>query len=957
MRYRIQVAYRRPQEDPRARAWRERARALPELAGLDRVEVQDLYFVEGELDEEAVAALARRLLADPVLHVWTATPVDEPSPPPEGARVVEVTFLPGVTDPEGESLRLGARRLGIEVVQAATGTRYLLWGRLDDGVLEAFARQAANPVVQRWAFGAVEPPFLPAWGADPTVETIPLRDLDDEGLVDLSRRHRLALDREEMRAIQAYFRAEGRDPTDAELETLAQTWSEHCAHKTFKARILYEERAADGRLLARETVDGLLNWIREATERLNRPWVRSAFVDNAGIVAFDDELDLALKVETHNHPSAVEPFGGANTGVGGVIRDVLGVSARPMANLDVLCFGPLEGSVPEGALPTRQIHDGVIAGIEDYGNKMGIPTVAGAILYHPGYRANPLVYAGCLGVLPRGRHRREPRPGDLVVVLGGRTGRDGLKGATFSSETLSAEVVRTAGAAVQIGDPIVEKKVQEAVLLARDRGWYTAITDCGAGGLSSAVGEMGAELGVEVDLARVPLKYAGLRPWEIWLSEAQERMVLAVPPEHWPSFQDACRTLEVEATAIGRFTGDGRLRLRYGDVFVADLSMEFLHKGRPRRTMPALWIRRETPSRLPPLPDLREAWLGLLAHPDVASKEGVLRRYDHEVQGGTWRKPLVGVAADAPGDGVVLRPWEARGAPHRRGAALGVGICPRVGLIDPYAMAWFAVDEAVRNVVAVGADPDRIALLDNFSWGDPTRPDRLGGLVRAVKGCRDAALAYGTPFISGKDSLFNEYVGEDGAVHPIPGTLLITALGIVPDAAASPTADLKEVGDRLLLVGPPSGALGGSLYLELLGGEDPLPPLPEGGPRAARAVHTLIRRGWARAVHDVSDGGLAVALAEMALGGRLGLEVDPEALRNGVDRLDRALFSEAPGRYLVEVAPDRLEAVATLLEEMGVPVRTLAVVQEAPRIQVGALRLTLEEVEAAFKGGPDGPLR
>ncbi|MGC8782613.1 MAG: AIR synthase related protein, partial [Anaerolineae bacterium] len=546
-----------------------------------------------------------------------------------------------------------------------------------------------------------------------------------------------------------------------------------------------------------------------------------------GIIAFDDRFDLAFKVETHNHPSALEPFGGANTGVGGVIRDVIGVSARPIANTDVLCFGPPDlpfAALPAGVLHPQRIADGVTAGIEDYGNKMGIPTVNGAIVYDEGYTANPLVFCGCLGLLPRGAHRNRPQKDDLIVVIGGRTGRDGLRGATFSSMEMDHATGQLAGTAVQIGHPIHEKQALEAVMQARDEGLYTAITDCGAGGLSSAVGEMAAALGAEVHLERAPLKYAGLRPWEIWLSEAQERMVLAAPPARWPRLREICERLDVEAVVLGRFTGDGRLILRYDGRIVGEMDADFLHNGIPRRRLRAVWQRpgqdctaeTQRPGRdwTTDAGDPTRRLLALLASPDIRSKEDVVRRYDHEVQGATVVKPFVGRANAGPGDAAVLDLRFAIGGSQAsnvegqtsevqcQGVALAAGICPARNGMDPYVAAWAAVDEAIRNCVAVGADPDRIALLDNFCWGNPNLPDRLGGLVRSAWGCYDAAVAYGAPFISGKDSLNNEYTGADGRKHAIPGTLLISALGIVPDVSRTVTTALKAAGNRLYLVGP-----------------------------------------------------------------------------------------------------------------------------------------------------------
>ncbi|NOZ28389.1 MAG: phosphoribosylformylglycinamidine synthase subunit PurL [Chloroflexi bacterium] len=964
--YCVEVSTREGIRDARGESILRQVDALG-IDGVNAVRVTDLYFLQGDLDPEAVERLADTLLHDPVVEEarWHPFPDGAGDRSAPGAWVVEVSLLPGVTDSVAESLLEGARMIGVAGLErAATGQRYTLQGALSEYQARLIAeRLLVNEVIQTYAINrAIDPPFVPVQEADDTVEVIPITEADDDALEAISRERRLSLDLNEMRAIQAYYRREGREPTDVELETLAQTWSEHCVHKTFKAFITYEEPGPDGTPRHRHIDSLLKTYIRAATERVDKSWVRSAFVDNAGIVAFDDRFDLAFKVETHNHPSALEPFGGANTGVGGVVRDVLGVSARPIANTDVLCFGPQDlpfSELPTGVLHPRRIADGVTAGIEDYGNKMGIPTVNGAILYDPGYTANPLVFCGCLGILPHGAHPREPQPGDLVVVIGGRTGRDGLRGATFSSMEMTHETGEVAGSAVQIGHPIHEKQVLEVVLRARDERLYTAITDCGAGGLSSAVGEMGAELGAEVHLDRVPLKYAGLRPWEIWLSEAQERMVLAVPPDRWPRLQEICKGQDVEATVLGTFTGDGQLTLYYGDRVVGRLSTDFLHNGIPRRHLRAVW----TPPAVsePHLPgpsDLTADLLALLADPDTRSKEDVVRRYDHEVQGGTVVKPFVGREDAGPSDAAVLYPGGEIGDwGSRRGIAIACGIRPRYGFIDPYAMAWAAVDEAIRNCVAVGADPDRIALLDNFCWGNPSLPDRLGALVRCAQGCYDAAVAYGAPFVSGKDSLNNEYTDAEGRKRAIPGTLLISALGIVPDVRRTVTMDLKAPGDWLYVVGVTADELGGSSYYHRhgeLGANVPQPP--ERGIERYRALHRAIAQGIVRACHDCSEGGLAVALAEMCLAGGLGAEVHladvPRA--DGVDRDDVVAFSESLGRFIVEVTPEDAPAFEACLE--GQPIARIGRVREGGRVQMVGLdgRLVIDvdlsAIERAWRG-------
>nr|MBP8292791.1 phosphoribosylformylglycinamidine synthase subunit PurS [Caldilineaceae bacterium] len=543
--FRFTISFDRP--DPRSGAFLADTRALG-FASLTAIECQDVYFVEGDLDEADLQRLATKLLADPVTQQarWTQLPAHEPAS--AGRQLVEVALRPGVTDPVAHEIVRAAHELGVTgVVRAATGLRFLLDGADATTAARLATRLLANAVIHHWTLGAIAPSFpLDAAATDQT-ESIPLRGLDDAALLALSQARRAALDLAEMQALQRYCEQIHRDLTDVEFETIAQTWSEHCVHKTFKAHITVDREGE-----APTVVDSIYrSYIRRATETIAAPWVLSAFVDNAGIIDLDGVNEVSFKVETHNHPSAIEPFGGANTGVGGVIRDVLGVSHKPVANTDVLCFGPQQlplESLPEGVLHPRVIMSGVVAGVQDYGNKIGIPTVNGAILFDAGYTANPLVFCGTVGIAPQGMRPDGPRPGDRVVVLGGRTGRDGLRGATFSSMTMDAQTGEVAGSSVQIGDPITEKGLIDVVVRARDERLYHAITDCGAGGLSSAVGEMASELGAEVDLTRVRLKYPGLAPWEIWLSEAQERMVLAVPPDALPRLQALCDTFDTELT-------------------------------------------------------------------------------------------------------------------------------------------------------------------------------------------------------------------------------------------------------------------------------------------------------------------------------------------------------------------------------------------------------------------------
>jgi phosphoribosylformylglycinamidine synthase len=925
-----------------------------------------LYFLAAHLETAQIEQLCALLLADPVTEVATWSTPSQAGGGSEPA-VIEVAFRPGVTDVPARELARGMVEIGLPACEVATAKRYEVQGNLSEADLRKLARGLlCNETVEHYSLGPIHPQFGQAAAASDRVETIPLSGLADDALAQVSRRRLLSLDRAEMRTIQEFYDELRRDPTDVELETLAQTWSEHCVHKTFRAQIDFTWQDAAGNVKQQTQVDGLLKqYIRAATEAINPSWLRSAFVDNAGIIAFDEQFDLAFKVETHNHPSALEPFGGANTGVGGVVRDIIGVSARPIATTDVLCFGPQDypyEQLPNGILHPQRIADGVIAGIGDYGNKLGLPTVNGAIVYDEGYLGNPLVFCGCVGLLPHGRHPTAPQVGDLVVALGGRTGRDGIHGATFSSAELTHDTSETAGSAVQIGDPITEKGLIELIEAARDEALYTAITDCGAGGFSSAVGEMAKELGATIELTNVKLKYPGLTPWEIWLSEAQERLVIAVPPANLPRLQALADLWDVEVSVLGSFTGDQQLRVHYNGTLVADLPMTFLHDGLPRRQLQAVWRdgdegkktgRQEDESRITNYESritasANDLLLTLLTHPSVASKEQVIRRYDHEVRGGTLVRPLTGPQMDGPSDAAVLKPlgtWQ-----HNKAFALSVAINPLLGKRDPYAMAVSAVDEAFRNLVAVGADPDQVAILDNFCWGNPTLPDRLGALVRTCQGCYDAALAYRAPFISGKDSLYNEFNGK-----PIPGTLLISAIGIVPNMERCVTSHLKAPGNRLYLLGETKAELGGSLlydHLKINGGAAPV--MPANPLHRYRLLHRAVQQGLIRSCHDLSEGGLAVALAEMCLAGRLGATVEIGRLGDREIGLtpEELLFSESNGRLLLEVQPE--DAAALEAQLSSVTLIPLGLVTSEPVLQITAeaqslVNLAIEQLVNSWK--------
>jgi phosphoribosylformylglycinamidine synthase len=905
-------------------------RNLPWLGIVEPVTVRTrrLFLLSGAIDEAGARSLASRLLTDPVVErseVYDAT-----RPRERRDDTVVVFRRPGVMDPAEASILRGAARLGWKLDAVRCGTAYVFGGRTDAATLRRVATAfLSNPAIEEARIGELELPLPSAPVARKAARReIPVRGLGDADLMAISRTGGLSLNLAEMEAVRDHFETVGREPTDLEIETIAQTWSEHCKHKTMAGTIRFKG----------ETIENLLKaTIKEATARLARPFCLSVFHDNAGVVRFDDEDAICIKVETHNHPSAIEPYGGAGTGVGGVIRDVLGCGrgARPVANLDVFCVGPLDlpyDRVPKGALHPLRVLRGVVAGVRDYGNQMGIPTVAGAVLFDERYTGNPLVFCGTVGIMPLSAVEKEVRPGDRIVAIGGRTGRDGIHGATFSSAELHEESAPMDSGAVQIGNAITEKKVADVVIQARDRNLFRAITDCGAGGFSSAVGEMGAETGARVELARAPLKYEGLLPAEIWISEAQERMVLAVPPAKLDELLELCRQEDVEAAVLGDFTGTGRLEVFHDGVKHGDLDMAFLHDGVPRIVREAAWDPPPPDAvRIDPGLDLEATLLRLLATPDVASKEWIIRQYDHEVQGGSVVKPLVGTRSHGPSDAAVVAPKLG----STRGFALGVGMTPRVADLDPYAMAEASIDEALRNVVCVGGDPDQTAILDNFAWGNTSKPDRLGALTLCAFGCRDAAIAFKTPFVSGKDSLNNEFQTESGTIA-IPHSLLVTALAIVPDVRQAVTMDLKAAGNRLLLIGATAAELGGSALHALAGRRGTRPPRLD-GERARRTlmeIHAAMRAGLIRSCHDLSDGGLLVAAAEMVLAGGFGARIDLRRVPVEGGPLEDAeiAFSESLTRFLVEVEPGRAAELEKRLA--GLPWAAIGETTAEPSLEV-----------------------
>ena len=967
MLWEVDVSLRDPDADHAARAVVAGAAELG-IAGCTHARSAASWLIEGEISRADAERLAARLLSDPVTESFTLAAVGDPAlvAGPAGLpTALHVLPRAGVTDPAGQSAGEAMALLGVQPTAVRSVRKYWL-PAIDRAAAERLAwKLLASEAIHDVVIGPLGLTTLA--GGRPwtfTQESVRLEGLDDAALVTLSRDRCLALTPRELAAVRDHFRSLGREPFEIELETIAQTWSEHCCHKTLGSPIDHEGPAGQVRYenLLKETVFAATRHIRGQLGA--KDWCVSVFRDNSGVVRFDGDHDICVKVETHNHPSAIEPYGGAATGLGGVIRDVLGtgLGAKPIANLDVFCVGPPDtpaADLPPGVIHPRRLLSGVVAGVRDYGNRMGIPTIAGAVAADPGYLCNPLVFCGTVGIMPRGSAEAAVQPGDIVVVAGGRTGRDGIHGATFSSAELTSASESQSGGAVQIGHAIHEKMLTDFVLEAARHRLFHAITDCGAGGLSSAVGEMGATLGATVDLDKVPLKYEGLSATEVWISEAQERMVLAVAPTDWEKLVQVAAAEGVEATAIGTFTGSGMLVLRWQGRTAGELDCHFLHEGRPRARLqsrhvapPSEQVRWNAAAA-----DLGAALLDVLGRPDVASKEWIIRQYDHEVQGASVVKPLLGPGA-GPADGTVIRGVLGRD----RGIALGVGIRHRLGTRDPYQMAAGAIVEAIANVVAAGADPERIALLDNFCWGDTRRPESLGTLVEACRACHDTAVAFMAPFVSGKDSLNNVFAWTDAAGRQhdlsIPPTLLATAMGQLDDVRRAITPDLKRSGDRLAIVGLSRDDLAGS-QLELTGrvAGGRVPTVDAVACRAVfRAIAAAHRAGLLASCHDCSDGGLLTALAEMAIGGGVGATVDLDAVPSETTTPAAAgplavAFTETPGRFLCAVPADAREPFGAAMQ--GVPWAWLGAVRTEPVLEITAggtvTALSVERLARAWR--------
>ena len=958
------------------------------------------YTIQGDLTEEERENAAKDLFSDPIIeHHSLDGSIAAGLLPDLGHSdiTIQVGFKPGVTDNRAMAAEDGLRTLfpGRKTKVAST-ISYHFWFRKNTPDIELIIALLHNPMLEQCAIldsdrrieNLIPFPVLPAQN-DRKSESIDLEVGDDE-LLEISERGLLALNLQEMKAIQSHYRdphvKRTREemglpidaPTDAELECLAQTWSEHCSHKIFAAKIRHKDIETG----ESTTIDSLFKThIMKPTLDIQKEvdWLLSIFHDNSGVIAWNENWSLCMKAETHNSPSALDPFGGAMTGIVGVNRDILGtgLGARPIANTDVFCFGPPDytGNIPKGLFHPSRVFRGVHAGVRAGGNESGIPTVNGAIIFDERYLGKPLVYCGTVGIMPRllpdGResHDKTPTPGDIVYMVGGRVGFDGIHGATFSSLELTED---SPSSAVQIGDPITQKKMLDMIIEARDEGLIQVITDNGAGGLSSSVGEM-AELtgGADLDLSVVPLKQAGLSPWEILVSESQERMTVGVKPEDCESFEALADLHEVEATAVGKFTDSGAFTVRMGTDVVAHLPISFLHDGCPQLELDSEW----TPPThaevlLPEVSQMGEALSRLIARPNIASKEWWVRSYDHEVIAQSVIKPFCGVNHDAPGDAAVIAPIQGQ----TQGAVISNGIIPRYSDIDAYAMTAASIDEALRNAVCVGVDLDLIAGLDNFCWPDPVEsektPDgryKLAQLVRANRALDDVCRAYKLPCISGKDSMKND-AKLYGEKISIPPTILFSLIGNHQDVRKAVSSDFKSPGDRIYLCGESHQELGASEIAYMLRDETQgqsgiggrVPEIDTTRNLAMyRALTGAMQKELVASAHDCSDGGLAVAISECCFGSDSGARVDISPIMHDCNQIEPwgAMFGESLGRILVSVKPENSEAFENLMTDHAC--YFLGVVEEGDTISVNKgdttlISTSMSSLRKAWKETLDG---
>jgi len=938
------------------------------FANITKVQVADVYTVNREFNEEEREKIASMLI-NPIIE---SAFVNESNAPESFDVAIEIGALPGVTDNLGttvlESIEDLLKMKFDRPTEDVYSSRVIFLTGVDEANAKIIGRLFANPLIQRVHVKSHES-FKADGGMDMVIPKVDLHfeikadkvnlEISDEELNTIGKkgikdedgtyRGPLALRPSYLKVIQDYFRRQGREATDIELEAIAQTWSEHCKHTIFADPIDEVKKGIFSHYIRRATKE-----IRE--KKGDKDFCVSVFSDNSGGIIFDEDWVVTDKAETHNSPSALEPYGGAITGIVGVNRDALGygMGAKPVINRYGFCLGDPEMTPylfrakdkQNPALTPRQVMDGVIQGVKDGGNESGIPSPQGFLYFDERYSGKPLVFAGTIGLIPRnvkGRPSGEKaaQPGDFVVIAGGRVGMDGIHGATFSSEALDTGSPATA---VQIGDPITQKKVSDVIVKeARDRGLYSSVTDCGAGGISCSIAEMAKECGgCEVDLEKVPLKYPNMAPWQIWISESQERMTFAVPADKLDELMDLMKRRDVEATVVGQFTDSGRCVVNYDGNTIFDLEMDFLHDGLPEELQTTVY---EKPVNEEPdvadLENANDALLAMLKRKNITSYRFLSRQYDHEVQGGSVIKPLQG-PGEVNGTASVTRPV----LTSNKAVVASQGINPRYSDIDTYAMAAASLDDAIASAVASGGDINTMAIMDNFCWCSSDEAQRLGELKAAAEACYDIAVAYGTPYISGKDSMFNDFKGYDGNNNPIkvsiPPTVLGSAISVIPDATKANSIDFKREGDAIYVIGLTKDELGASEYyaeLGFIGNKVAQVDMPKAFDRYERMFQVSQDNLLQSAIH-VDKGGLAVALAKSAIAGQRGAVLNLESeLRN-----DAMLFSESKSRFVVTVNSryqNELEGLFPDAKHIGTV--------EGDRLQSGTLLdLSVADLTAAY---------
>lgn len=859
---------------------------------VDEIASADVYHVEGVSREDALKLAA--LVTDPVTQDVSL----EERTDWENPQKLEVAPLPGVMNPATLEIMDAAKTAGIAPDAVQTGVEYRFGAGATEATLGAVTQLLVNNSVEQ--VRTKRPDTLTVKAMPEGVQLIDVAAQTDEELAELSKGRKLALNVAEMKAIRDHAQEIGRELTDVELEYLAAAWSEHCGHKTFNAELLNKETGEIEKPLFKRIKDGSTLYFRERE-------VISAFHDNSGVFRFYDGQAIGIKLETHNSPMNLEPYGGSATGSGGVFRDIVatGKGARVINSQHIQFLAPLDlpqADVPPGCHTPRYLIRRSVAGVSDYGNRMGIPTNDVSFHSHRNYRGKGSILVGAMGIMPEENAQKgEPQAGDLVIAAGGRTGKDGLHGATFSSETADGDTANLHAGAVQIGNPIEEKKVFDAILEASDKGLIKAMTDCGAAGFASAVGEIGEDIGVSIDLANAPLKYDGLSPWEIFVSESQERMVLAVDAAHWEELEQIFAKHGSEAAVLGTFGSpegeDPSLHVTYKGDTVVHLDYDFIKNGLPDQGLEAEWTPSEIKETEPVSTTFRTALMNVMANGNVCSTEPITRQYDHEVQGTNALKPYGGVNGDGRNEAVVLTPI--LGQPYAVIEAHGTN--PTIADIDPSKGSTWSFVEAMSNFVAVGGNPDDAVLVNNYITATPT-PRVLGALSQSVDALMECVAEFRAPIISGKDSLSSTFKMPDGELLESPYNLTVTVAGKIPDVVKTVSSDIKKTGSTLVLVGKQDlEAMGGSVYYEEMGGASAqVPDIDiEEFHRTAKGVHAAIQTGKVLSAKGVNEGGVAAAVAQMAIGGDNGASLDYFGLSN--DQLNKRLFNETAGCFIVEV--------------------------------------------------------